>query len=153
MAINCRAPMLLIQAGLEQLKQNKGSVVNIGSVNAYCGEATFVAYSVSKGALTTLTRNLGDSLLAQHGVRVNQINPGWVLTENEDALQRRDGNPPDWHEKLTKDIAPSGRIFMPEELAEAVVYLLSDAAGPISGTVLDVGQFPFTLRNPVKDTD
>lgn len=153
MNINCRAPMLLIQAGLEQLKHNKGCVVNIGSVNAYCGEATFVAYSVSKGALTTLTRNLGDSLLSQHGVRVNQINPGWVLTENEHQLQLRDGNSPDWYKELPIDIAPSGRIFAPEELAEAVVFLLSDAAGPISGTVLDIGQFPFTIRNPVKDID
>ena len=63
-AINVRAPLLLIQAALPDLASARGAVLNIGSINAYSGEATLVAYSSTKGALMTLTRNLGDTLPA-----------------------------------------------------------------------------------------
>ena len=53
--VNLVAPLALIQAALPELKRNKGSVVNIGSVNAHCGEPTLLAYSASKGGLTTLS--------------------------------------------------------------------------------------------------
>ena len=94
-AINVRAPFLLIQSALEELARNKGRVLNIGSVNAYGGESYFAAYASSKGALMALTRNLGDTLHRDYGVVVNQINPGWVLTENESARKQEDGLDPD----------------------------------------------------------
>lgn len=83
LAINTIAPLLLIKAALSELAANKGNVLNIGSVNAWSGEPNLLAYSISKGGLMTMTRNLGDSLFRDQGVRVNQINPGWVLTETE----------------------------------------------------------------------
>jgi NAD(P)-dependent dehydrogenase (short-subunit alcohol dehydrogenase family) len=150
MAVNCRAPLLLIKEALPHLAKNRGSVVNIGSVNAYCGEENLLPYSISKGALMTLSRNLGDSLMRQHGVRVNQINPGWVLTANERRYKQAEGMPEDWPARLPKLFAPSGRIFDPAEIAEAVVYFLSDASGPVSGQVLDIEQHPFIGRNPPK---
>jgi NAD(P)-dependent dehydrogenase (short-subunit alcohol dehydrogenase family) len=150
MAVNCRAPLLLIKEALPHLAKNRGSVVNIGSVNAYCGEENLLPYSISKGALMTLSRNLGDSLMRQHGVRVNQINPGWVLTANERRYKQAEGMPEDWPSRLPKLFAPSGRIFDPGEIAEAVLYFLSDASGPVSGQVLDIEQHPFIGRNPPK---
>src|SRR5690606_35761514 len=81
MEVNALAPFAIIQAALPHLAETKGAVVNIGSVNAYAGEPGLLAYSVSKGALMTLTRNLGDSLHRDFGIRVNQLNVGWVLTE------------------------------------------------------------------------
>lgn len=150
MAINCRAPLLLIKEALPHLAVTRGSVVNIGSVNAWCGEENLLPYSISKGALMTLSRNLGDTLLRQHGVRVNQINPGWVLTDNERLHKQQEGMPEDWPARLPKLFAPTGRIFHPSEVAEAVLYFLSDAAGPISGQVLDLEQYPFIGRNPPK---
>ncbi len=81
MAVNARAPLLLIRAALDALTAARGAVLNVGSVNAWAGEPTFVAYSASKGALMTLTRNLGDTLHRERGIRVNQINPEWVITE------------------------------------------------------------------------
>ena len=60
-AINVRAPFLMIKAALPHLKESQGCVLNIGSVNAYCGEPVQLAYSVSKGALMTLSRNLADA--------------------------------------------------------------------------------------------
>lgn len=150
MAVNCRAPLLLIKEALPHLARHRGSVVNIGSVNAYCGEENLLPYSISKGALMTLTRNLGDTLMRQHGVRVNQINPGWVLTANERRYKQAEGMPEDWPAHLPKLFAPSGRIFDPAEIAEAAVYFLGEAAGPVSGQVLDIEQHPFIGRNPPK---
>ena len=98
----------------------------------------------------TLSRNLGDSLFREHGVRVNQINPGWVLTEHEFINQREQGKPDNWHETLSEVFAPAKRLFKPEELASAAVYLMDDESGPISGQVIEVEQFPMIGRNPPK---
>lgn len=149
-AINVRAPFLLIQAALPELARNKGRVVNIGSVNAHGGESYFAAYASSKGALQTLTRNLGDTLHRDYGVVVNQINPGWVLTENESARKQEDGLAPDWFTKLPKIYAPSGRILKPEEIANGVIYWLEEATGPVSGCVVELEQYPAQGRNPDK---
>jgi NAD(P)-dependent dehydrogenase (short-subunit alcohol dehydrogenase family) len=149
--VNTIAPYALIRSALPYLEKSGGCVLNIGSVNAYCGEPGLLAYSISKGALMTMTRNLGDSLNRTHGVRVNQINPGWVLTEREVERKRRHGLPDDWYRSLPDVYAPSGRIIKPEEIAAAAVYWLSDESGPISGQVVDLEQYPFIGRNPPKD--
>jgi len=150
--INTIAPFLLIQSALPHLKKTKGCVLNIGSVNAWSGEPNLLAYSVSKGALMTMTRNLGDTLHREAGVRVNQINPGWVLTENETQRKKDHGLPTDWYTKLSKVYAPAGRILKPEEIAAAAIYWLADESGPISGQVVDLEQHPFIGRNPPKDS-
>jgi NAD(P)-dependent dehydrogenase (short-subunit alcohol dehydrogenase family) len=150
MAVNARAPLLLIRAALDALERTRGAVLNVGSINAWSGEPTFVAYSASKGALMTLTRNLGDTLHRERGVRVNQVNPDWVLTENEKRVQAKQGNPPDWHERVPKEWAPSGRLILPEEIAAAAVYWIGDESRPISGSVVELAQFPVIGRNPPK---
>ncbi len=149
-AINVRAPFLLIQAALDQLSANGGRVLNIGSVNAYAGEPNFLPYATSKGALMTLTRNLGDALPRSHRVVVNQINPGWILTENEVQRKRENGLDDDWFTHLPPVFAPFGRILSPAEIAEAATYWLADAAGPVSGCVVDLEQYPSMGRNPPK---
>lgn len=150
MAINARAPMLMIQAAFEALKQARGSVLNVGSINCYSGEPNFVTYAMSKGALTTLTRNLGDSLHREVGIRVNQINPDWVLTPNELKNQKGLGMPDDWHTRLPAMWAPSGGLIPAETIAAAAVFWIGDESRPISGSVVDLGQFPFIGRNPPK---
>ena len=149
--INTLAPFALIKAALPNLRQSKGCVLNIGSVNAWSGEPNLLAYSVSKGALMTLTRNLGDTLHREDGVRVNQINPGWVLTETEAQRKRDHGLAPDWFTKVPKVYAPAGRIISPKEIAAAAIYWIADESGPISGQVVDLEQYPFIGRNPPKD--
>ena len=148
--VNTLAPFALIREALPHLKQTKGCVLNIGSVNAWCGEPNLLAYSISKGALMTLTRNLGDTLFREAGVRVNQINPGWVLTETEIARKKEQGSPSDWFARLPKVFAPAGRILSPEEIAAAATYWLADESGPVSGQVVDLEQYPFIGRNPPK---
>jgi NAD(P)-dependent dehydrogenase (short-subunit alcohol dehydrogenase family) len=148
-AVNVRAPLLLIRAAFPHLKQSQGCVLNIGSINAYCGEANLLAYSVSKGALMTLSRNLADAL-AYDGVRVTHFNVGWVLTPNEYKQKIADGLPKDWPEKLEPQYAPSGRLLAPSDIAAAAVYWLSDESRPISGSVLELEQYPMIGRNPTK---
>lgn len=150
--VNMIAPFVLIKAALPYLTEQHGCVLNIGSVNAYSGEPNLFAYSVTKGALTTMTRNLGDTLFRENGVRVNQINPGWVLTETEIERKKKHGLTDDWYRSLPSVYAPSGRIIKPSEIAAAAVYWLSDECGPISGQVVDLEQYPFIGRNPPKDS-
>lgn len=149
-AINLRAPLLLIQAALPHLVRSRGRVLNIGSVNAYCGEPNLLPYSISKGGLMTLSRNLADAL-ATEGVRVNHFNVGWVITPNEYRLKVTEGLPPDWDRHPPRSAAPFGRLIYPEEIAAAAVFWLSDESGPISGSVLELHQHPVIGRNPPKE--
>ena len=149
--INMVAPFALIKAALPHLITVRGNVLNIGSVNAYSGEPNLMAYSISKGALMTMTRNLGDTLHRENGVRVNQINPGWVLTETETRRKREQGLADDWYTKVPNVYAPAGRLLWPTEIAAAAIYWLADESGPISGQVVDLEQHPFIGRNPPKD--
>jgi NAD(P)-dependent dehydrogenase (short-subunit alcohol dehydrogenase family) len=148
--VNAIAPFALIQAALPYLQRASGCVLNIGSVNAWSGEPNLLAYSISKGALMTLTRNLGDTLHREAGIRINQINPGWVLTEMEIKRKKEHGLSDDWYKNVSKVYAPAGRILMPSEIAYAAIYWLADESGPISGQVVDLEQYPLIGRNPPK---
>jgi NAD(P)-dependent dehydrogenase (short-subunit alcohol dehydrogenase family) len=147
LAVNLRAPFMLIRALLPALKKTQGCVLNIGSVLAHCGQSNLVAYSVSKGGLMTLTRNLADTL-GPDRVRVNQMNVGWTLTDNEYQTKLDDGLPENWPETLPAYAAPSGSLLTPEDIAEAAIYWVSSASRPVSGTVFEVEQYPMIGRIP-----
>ena len=149
-SVNLRAPLLIIRAALPHFRrQGGGVVVNVGSINALGGEPNLLAYSISKGGLMTMTRNLADAHSTE-GIRFNQINVGWTLTENERKLKAEEGLGEDWEIRLPPEYAPSGRIFRPEEIAAHIVFWLSDAGGPVTSTLFEVEQFPMVGRNPSK---
>lgn len=149
--VNLKAPFFLIRAAIPHLRrQGGGSIVNIGSVNAYCGEKSMCIYSATKGALMTLTRNLADAHGVE-GIRVNQLNVGWTLTPNEKALKAKEGLPEGWSSRLPAAFAPSGRLLAPEDIAWAAVYFLSDESKLINGSILDLEQYPMIGRNPPKE--
>lgn len=150
MAINVRAPLLIIRAAIEPLQASQGAVVNIGSINAYTGEARQLAYSVSKGALMTLSRNLANVLAVDH-VRVNHLNVGWVITPNEYKLKMSEGLPEGWSDNPDLDSVPTGKMTQPEEIATHVVFWLSDESRPISGSVVELEQYPVIGRIPLKE--
>src|SRR5581483_7963144 len=80
-----RGAFLCMQQAVKYMKeQHGGSIINIGSVNAYVGEPKLMAYSASKGALMTLTKNTA-SYLGRYRIRVNQLNIGWTQTPSERA--------------------------------------------------------------------
>ena len=148
-AINTKAPLFLIQAAHPHLAKTRGSVLNIGSINAYAGESTLLAYSMSKGALQTMTRNLANAL-GVTGVRINLINPGWILTEREDRDQVARGLEVGWHKNLDRNAIPLGAMSTPENLAHAAIYWLSDESYPFTGSVVELEQFSIIGRNPEK---
>lgn len=152
-AINTRAPLLLCRQAIKHfLKQgNGGNIVNIGSINAYCGQTNNLIYSMSKGAMQTMTRNLGDA----HGkdrIRVNQLNVGWTWTENEHQIQLGEGRDENWLEQIPDVFAPFGTILRPEQIAEHVLFWLSDKSHPISGQVYEVEQYPLIGRNKINQS-
>ena len=101
-----------------------GSIVNVGSTSGHGGQSKISAYSISKGALATMTRNLAFALM-RHGIRVNQVNPGWMETESEHHTQmEQDGAPENWLE-LAAPHRPLGRLVQPWEVANAIAFCLS----------------------------
>jgi NAD(P)-dependent dehydrogenase (short-subunit alcohol dehydrogenase family) len=140
-AVNVRAPFFLIQAAAEVMRREgvAGSIVNIGSVSGHGGQPFIASYCVSKGALATMTKNVAYSLM-RHRIRVNQINPGWMDTEAEDAVQRRDHGATDGWLARAEATQPTGRLIKPTEIAPLIVFTLSDASGMLTGTVVDYDQ-------------
>ena len=146
-AINTRAPLLCAEAAIRAFRAQKsgGSIVTIGSINAYCGLSNLTVYSMSKGALMTMTRNLANTLGPER-IRANQLNVGWTWTANEDATQQREGKPPGWQNHVPLRHAPTGRIMQPEEIAAHTAFWLSDDSAPVSGQIYEAEQFPVIGR-------
>jgi len=142
MAVNLRAPFILLQESIPLLRRRGGgSVVNIGSILAYVGEPKLGAYSVSKGGLMTFTRNAA-SLLNRDRIRVNQINVGWTLTEGERRVKReQEGKGDEWVEQAVAT-RPFGRLLAPIDIAFAAAYFASSESECVTGSVLDLEQYP-----------
>ena len=146
-AVNVRAPFLLVQEASKIMIREHiaGSIVNVLSVAAYCGLEILVSYSSSKGALSTFTKNVANSL-RQHRIRVNGINLGWTDTPAEDVVQRAQGSPDNWLE-LAEQQSPFGRLLKPDDVGHLAIYLLSDDSGVLTGSNIDfsqrvMGRFP-----------
>ncbi|MDQ3684746.1 MAG: oxidoreductase [Acidobacteriota bacterium] len=140
-AINVRGAFVCMQQAVRYMKeQQHGSIINIGSVNAYIGEPKLCAYSASKGALMTLTRNAA-SYLNRYRVRVNQINPGWTLTPTEHQVKLKEGKGENWAEEATRT-RPFGRLLLPQDIAHAALYFAGDESECVTGSILDLEQYP-----------
>ena len=140
-AVNVRAPLFMIQAAAEVMRREgvAGSVVSIGSTSGHGGQPFITSYCISKGALETMTRNLAYSLM-RHKIRVNQVSPGWMDTESEDAVQRKfHGATDGWLERAEAD-QPMGRLIKPPEVAKVVAFYLSDESGMLTGNIVDYDQ-------------
>jgi NAD(P)-dependent dehydrogenase (short-subunit alcohol dehydrogenase family) len=141
MAINVKAPYFLIQEATRSMIEqgHGGSIVNVGSTTGHGGQTKLTAYAMSKGALTIMTKNLAFGLM-RHGIRVNQVNPGWMETESEHRTQvEQDRAPENWLE-LAAPTRPLGRLVQPWEVANAIVYCLSPDAGLLTGNCIDLDQ-------------
>lgn len=137
-AVNLRAPFILCQEAVRHMKERRsGVIVNIGSVNAHVGMRKLLPYSASKGGLMTFTRNLAH-YLEPYRIRVNQINPGWVLTEGEHQVQSVvEGRGEQWLEESVKG-RPFGRLIEPEEIARAALFFATNEL--VTGAVLEYEQ-------------
>ena len=142
LAVNVRAPFILLQESIPHLRaRGGGSVVNIGSMLAHGGEPKLGAYSVSKGALMTFTKNAA-LLLNRDRIRVNQINVGWTLTEGERRVKREEeGKGEEWLEQAIAT-RPFGRLLTPQDIAYAAAYFASNESECVTGSILDLEQYP-----------
>jgi NAD(P)-dependent dehydrogenase (short-subunit alcohol dehydrogenase family) len=114
------------------LAHGRGAVVNLTSIGAVRALPRIAAYNASKGALAAVTQTMAVEW-AERGVRVNAVAPAYIETEMTAEVQRRD-KLRRWVEQRT----PMGRFGQPEEVAQPVVFLCSDAASYITGTTLYV---------------
>jgi acetoacetyl-CoA reductase len=113
-----------------------GRIINISSVNGQAGQAGQTNYTSTKAGMIGFTKSLALET-ANKGITVNCVAPGYIDTEMVQAV------PKEILDKIIKDKIPIGRLGKPEEIAEAVLYLVSDESGFITGTTLNVngGQY------------
>ncbi|MER6225079.1 SDR family oxidoreductase [Streptomyces sp. 900105755] len=144
MAINLRAPFFAMQAAVADMVARKtpGTIVNIISNCAHGGPPFLAPYSAAKAGLAGLTRNAAHAHRWDR-IRINGLNIGWTDTEGEDAVQRafHDAGD-DWREKAAA-AQPMGRLGQVDEIADFVVFLLSDRSGVVTGSVIDWDQTVF----------
>jgi 3-oxoacyl-[acyl-carrier protein] reductase len=130
-AVNVKGVWLCCKAVLPAMReQGSGSIVNIASVVAVAGQPGYLHYVATKGSVLSMTKGLAKEVGA-HGVRVNVIAPGFVITG---ATQDR---PVEWQQSFLKARALS-REQKPDDLVGTALYLLSDLAGFVSGQTIVV---------------
>ena len=125
---NLTGAFLMAKHAIPHLRATRGAVVNIASTRALQSEPNTEAYSASKGGLVALTHALAVSLGPQ--IRVNCVSPGWIDTSGWKKRSRRQQEAlrPEDHAQH-----PAGRVGTPEDIASMVLYLVSDAAGFVTG--------------------
>jgi NAD(P)-dependent dehydrogenase (short-subunit alcohol dehydrogenase family) len=131
---NLSAPFLASKVfGKRMAESGGGRIVNIASMGSFVGLTGATAYCASKGGLAQLTRSLAQEW-APHGITVNAIAPGFFETD----LNREIIAPGTERRRRIEARTPMGRIGSVDELVGAVLYLVSDAAGFVTGTILPV---------------
>jgi glucose 1-dehydrogenase len=146
--INLKGSFLMLQAcGREMVRQAAGSIINMSSVNDTLAIPSIVSYCVAKGGISQLTRATSISL-APHGIRVNAIGPGSIMTDmlksvvNDKAAMAR-----------VMSRTPMGRVGEPSEIASIAVFLASDESSYVTGQTIyaDGGRMPLNYTMPVKE--
>jgi len=130
--VNLAGTMRLCTAARPLLARQGGSIVNTASMLSFFGGGLVPAYSASKGGVMQLTKSLAIAWAAEN-IRVNAVAPGWIATPLTQALQDDPGR-----SQGILDRTPMKRWGRPEDVARAVLFLASDAAGFITGSILPV---------------
>ena len=128
--VNLSGSMRVATAARPLLARSKGSIVLVGSVMSFFGGPRQPAYSASKGAIRNLTMSLACAYGADE-IRVNAVAPGWVITDlSRGARENRERN------AMIMGRSPLKRWAQPAEIADPVLFLASDAARFMTGTVM-----------------
>jgi NAD(P)-dependent dehydrogenase (short-subunit alcohol dehydrogenase family) len=130
LSVNLDAAFELVSQALPWLAQGRGAILHISSISAVAGEFDDVAYAASKAGLEGFSRKLALEV-APLGVRSNVIRPGLVVTESFGAM------PQDFFDSQLP-LIPLRRLGKPEDIAEAALFLCSNAASFITGAILTV---------------
>ncbi|MFJ7290594.1 SDR family oxidoreductase [Streptomyces collinus] len=139
--INLKGPFFAMQAVVADMvgRQAPGTIVNIITSSAHGGQPFLAPYVAAKAGLIGLTRNAAHAHRWDR-VRINGLNIGWTATEGEDATQKAfHGAGDGWREEAAAKL-PMGKLGQPDEIADFVVFLLSDRSGVVTGSVIDWDQ-------------
>ena len=141
MTANARSPFFAIQTAARLAIEAKepASIVNILSMVVHCGQSFLAPYAASKAALANITKNAANTLRA-HRIRVNGINCGWMDTPGEDAVQRRFHGAGDRWLDQAEARQPFGMLVKPDHVAGLVSFMLSEASGVMTGSIVDFDQ-------------
>ncbi|MBC7309392.1 MAG: SDR family oxidoreductase [Actinomycetales bacterium] len=140
-AVNLRGPFFTMQTAVQDMvrRGEPGTIVNIITMSQHGGQPFLAPYVSSKAGLAGLTRNAAHAHRWDR-IRINGLNIGWTETEGEDAIQRRfHGAGDDWVEKAAASL-PMGKMGQVDEVADFVVFLLSERSGVVTGSVIDWDQ-------------
>ncbi|WML31703.1 glucose 1-dehydrogenase [Neobacillus sp. OS1-32] len=136
--VNATAPFLTCRAAVPYMKKNGGGViVNIASISMVRPRPGLNAYIASKGALVSFTQALAIEL-AEHGIRVNVVNPGPADTDMLGGFTAKEQDFEIIKESVFKKSVPMGRLIEPIDIANSLVYLCSKEASIVTGAVLNV---------------
>lgn len=133
-SVNIKGIFNCIRACIGSLKRSKGCILNMASVVSHVGIPDRFAYSMTKGAVMTMTYSVAKDYI-DDGVRCNSISPARVHTPFVDGYLAQ--NYPDQEEEMFEKLSktqPIGRMAKPEEIAELALFLCSDKAGFITGS-------------------
>jgi 2-dehydro-3-deoxy-D-gluconate 5-dehydrogenase len=133
MAVNAKTVFFLSQAAArEMLPRRHGKIINVASLLSFSGGIMVPSYSASKGAVAQITKALANEW-APHGVNINAIAPGYMVTNNTANLRKDPERTRSINERI-----PAGRWGVPEDLQGAAVFLASRASDYVNGHVLVV---------------
>ena len=133
-AVNLKAPIYLTARAVPYMKEKGfGRIINIGSISGVMGEANASLYSATKSGLIGFTKATALEL-AQFGITVNTINPGWVETElGKDSIEQSE-----FSQEEILDCIPQKRFVEPKEMAGMIKYLISDDAKGVTGQSINL---------------
>ncbi len=140
-AVNLRGPYFMMQAVVADMVRRTapGTIVNIISISELGGQPYLSPYVAAKAGLAGATRNAAHTHRWDR-IRINGVDIGWTDSEGEDVTQRRfHGAGDDWREKAAASV-PMGKLGQVDEIADFVVFLLSDRSGVVTGSVIDWDQ-------------
>lgn len=141
LSVNLVAPFFTMQAAVEDMRRRgaPGAIVNVLTMSSHGGQPYLAPYVASKAGLAGLTRNAAYAHRFDR-IRINGLNIGWTETPGEDEVQRRfHGAQDGWLEEASAAL-PMGKLGQVDEIADMVVYLLSDRSGVVTGSVIDWDQ-------------
>jgi NAD(P)-dependent dehydrogenase (short-subunit alcohol dehydrogenase family) len=142
--VNLRGPFFIMQAVVRDMLSRKasGTILNVISSSELGGQPYLAPYVAAKAGLAGLTRNVAHAHRWDR-IRVNGLDIGWTETEGEDAIQREfHAADDDWREQAAKKL-PMGKLGQVDEIADFVVFLLSERSGVVTGSVIDWDQNVF----------
>jgi NAD(P)-dependent dehydrogenase (short-subunit alcohol dehydrogenase family) len=140
-AVNLRGPFFLMQATVADMKERgaPGTIVNVISIDSHGGQSFLAPYVAAKAGLAGLTKNAAHAHRFDR-IRINGLNIGWSATDGENAVQRQaHGAGADWQQQAGATL-PMGKLGQVDEIADFVVFLLSDRSGVVTGSVIDWDQ-------------